>query len=245
MCDYSNSSFLPYVLSDPNTVIGPQWTNHSASIQPVPDWKSTLYGNQSDLNEDKAGVIHMFSKTNAANSPGYILIDYDISFKELSVNPRAGTLPIARGQSQFVCFNTNGASTAGSNAGWNITTGKTVANTTSAAPTGAALGDIYKCVLQVTASQQVNAAWTGTTTPTVFNMLQYDQSNKAITLDDGFTVYASWHDTTIWYFYATIEEAVVGSSPLEWQTSNAAQVINLCAEMYLVRNINDLTQSSY
>jgi hypothetical protein len=33
MADYSSSSFLPYVLSDPHTVIGPQWTNHSAVIR--------------------------------------------------------------------------------------------------------------------------------------------------------------------------------------------------------------------
>jgi len=245
MCDYSNSSFLPFVLSDPNTVIGPQWTNHSAAIVPVADWKTTLYGNQTDLNEDKAGVIHMFSKTNAANSPGYILIDYDISFKELSVNPRAGALPIARGQSTFVCFNTTTATTAGSAAIWNITTGKTVANQTSAAPTGAINGDIYKCVLQVTASTQVNAAWSGTTTPTVSNMLQYAAANKAITIDDGFTCYASYYSGSSWYLFATLEDAITGSNAIEWQTSFNPVAINICAELYLVRNTTDLTQSSY
>ncbi len=247
MCDYSNSSFLPFVLSDVNTVIGPQWTNHSILVNPTPDWKTTLYGNQSDLNEDKAGTIFMFSKTNAANSPGYVLIDYDISFKELSVNPRAGTLPIARAQSSFVCFTSPTTMSAGSAAIWTITTGKTIANTTSAAPTGASLGDIYKCRLQITASTQVNAAWAGgTTTPTTSNLLQYGGTNKAITLDDGFTVYALQYTATNWYFYATLEEAVTVSNALEWQTAQiATTTVNICGEMQFVRNVNDLTQSSY
>ncbi len=244
MCDYSNSSFLPYVLSDPNTMIGPQWTNLSAAVTPTQEWKSTLFGNQSDLNEDKCGAIYMFSKTNAANSPGYVLIDYDISFKELSVNPRAGSLPVARGLSQFVCFNTTTATTAASAATWNITVGKTVANQTSVAPTGAAAGDIYKCVLQITASTQVNAAWSGTTTPTVSNMLQYPESNAAITLDDGFTVYATYNGS-VWYWFANFEQAVQHTNGIEWQTSFNPVAINICAEMYLVRNIDAFTQSSY
>ena len=114
MVDYSNSSFLPYVLSDMNTIIGPQWTNHSIRLKPSPDFKTTLFGNQTDINEQAEGVIHFFSKTNASNSPGYLLIDYDFTFKEMSVNPRAGSLPIARGQSTFVCFTKTAlAATAG------------------------------------------------------------------------------------------------------------------------------------
>ena len=86
MADYTSSNFLPFVLSDPNTVIGPQWTNHSMLVNPTADWKTTLFGNQVDLEEQTAGSLFLFSKTSSANSPGYILIDYDISFKELAVN---------------------------------------------------------------------------------------------------------------------------------------------------------------
>lgn len=244
MVDYSNSSFLPYVLSDPHTVIGPQWTNHSMVIKPARDWKSTLYGSLDDINEDAEGTIFFFSKTNAANSPGYLLIDYDIQFRELSVNPRAGTLPIARGQSTFVCFNSTASLTAGSSIDWNITTGKTINNVTSAAPTGAIPGDIYKCVLQVTASQQVNAAWTGTPAITTANMLQYGGSDRALTLDDGITFYVHYVATT-WRLYPTLEAAVTRTDILEAQTSSTTPTINLCAEIQLVRNVTDLTQSAY
>ncbi len=248
MQDYSNSSFLPFTLSDPNTMIGPQWTNHSILVNPTFDWKTTLYGNQTDLNEQAAGSIFVYSKTNAANSPGYILIDYDISFKELSVNPRAGTLPVARGQSSFICL-TNDATTttAGAAAQWIVTSGKTIANTTSAAPTGAQVGDIYKCRFQVTASTLVNAAWSaGGTTPTTSNMLRWDISDSSLTIDDGFTCYLRWISGTTWRIYARFEEAAVGSNSIEWQTSfTATTVINICAEAQFVANVEALTQSAY
>ena len=251
MMDYSSSNFLPYVLSDPNTLIGPQWTNHSALVAPTPDWKSTLYANQTDINEDAAGSLFMFSKTNAANSPGYFLIDYDISFKELAVNPRAGALPIARAQSSFVCFTAPATTTQGTSDGYTIASGKTIANVTSANPTGHALGDIYKVRFQVTASTQVNAAWTGTgTTPTTANLFQYPDAT-AITIDDGFTCYArNATTTTTWYFFATLEQAVTwtqGSSngALESGLSATVVSVNLCAEMQLVRSVDGFTQSSY
>lgn len=242
MIDYSNSSFLPFVLSDPNTVIGPQWTNHSVAIKPTQDWKTTLYGNQTDLNEQIAGTLFLFSKTNAANSPGYILMDYDISFKELSVNPRAGTLPVARGQSSFVCFTQTSAITAGNDASFTvINTGKTVANVTSAAPTGATSGDIYKAVLQLTASTQVNAAWTVATAAT---LLRYDE-DTTIALDDGFTCYVSYESGTgKWQFFATIEAACANFPTMEYGYTGTG-TINLCAELQLVRNNTVFTQSSY
>lgn len=241
--DYSNSSFLPYVLSDDHTIIGPQWTNHTMAIRPVPEWKTTLYGNQSDINEDAAGSFFLFSKTNAVNSPGYLLIDYDISFKEMAVNPRAGTLPIARSQSTFVAFNESAfASTLGNT--WNvssITSSKTIANATSAAPSGLAAGDIYKAIVQVTASQQVNATWTNVTTS---NLWRYSD-NATIALDDGFTCYLKYDGaTTTWVAYATLENAVTGTLPIEYGVA-ATITYSLCMELQLVRNLDALTQSSY
>lgn len=245
MPDYSNSSFLPYTLSDPHTVIGPQWTNHSATIRPTRDWKTTLYGNQTDLNEDAEGTLFFFSKTNAANSPGYLLIDYDIQFKELSVNPRAGTLPVARAQSTFVCLSNTVAPTVGNPPLWSITTGKNIANVTSAAPNGYIDGDIYKVVLQVTASQQVNAAWSGAPLLNSANMFRYGNTNRTFTIDDGTTLYMTTNTSLQLTFYPTLEAAVTNTDVIEWATSSVGGVINLCAEIQLVRNVTDFTQSSY
>lgn len=244
MPDYSNSSFLPYTLSDPHTVIGPQWTNHSATIRPTRDWKSTLYGNQSDLNEDAEGTLFFFSKTNAANSPGYLLIDYDIQFKELSVNPRAGSLPIARAQSNFICLTPVLAPVSGAATNLQVAINKTIANVTSTMPNGSIAGDIFKIVLQITASTQVNPVWSGTTTPTVSNMFQYGGTNRSLTIDDGTTLYGQFDGAYI-VLYPTIEAAVTRTDALEYQTTIPSIVFQLCAEIQLVRNVTDLTQSSY
>jgi hypothetical protein len=250
LCDYSNSSFLPYVLSDPATVIGPQWTNHSVDINPVKDWKSTLYANQSDINEDATGTFFLFSKTNAANSPGYLLIDYDIEFKELSINPRAGALPVARGQSTFVALSPEASCTAGNPAKFTLTAGKNIAGVTSAAPTGVARGDIFKVHLQVTASQQANVAWTGTAAPpTAATFLTYPDG-ELVTIDDGFTFYMITLDGTTWVGATTVEACICAfdssaQGTLEYGFTATGVTAPLCAEMHLVRNLNTLTQSSY
>lgn len=244
MPDYSNSSFLPYTLSDPHTVIGPQWTNHSATINPTKDWKTTLYGNQTDLNEDAEGTLFFFSKTNAANSPGYLLIDYDIQFKELSVNPRAGTLPVARAQSSFIDLNFTGNYVAGAATIWDPTIGKTISNVTSTMPNGNTSGDIYKIVLQVTASTQVNAAWAGTPLPTAATLLRYGGTDRALVIDDGTTLYAAWSGVLM-RLYPTLEGAVTATDAIEWNNTVASATVNLCATIQLVRNITEFTQSSY
>jgi len=250
MVDYSNSSFLPYVLSDPHTVIGPQWTNHSIVLTPTKDWKTTLFGNQTDLNEDAEGTIFFFSKTNAANSPGYLLIDYDLSFRELSVNPRAGSLPVARGQSTFVGAFSSGTTSAGSAWTFTLTGAKNIANVTSALPNGYAPGDIYKAVLQVSASVPVNGAWSGTPTPTTSNMLQYSDGT-ALTIDDGTTLFISSNDGTNFYAFPTLEQAAVNisesptSGSIEYQTATTTFSVSICMEIQLVRNINSFTQSAY
>jgi hypothetical protein len=241
MVDYSNSSFLPYVLSDAHTMIGPQWTNHSMLVTPTSEWKSTLYGNQTDINEDKNGTLWLFSKTNAANSPGYLLIDYDISFKELAVNPRAGTLPIARGQSQFIGLYKTGAVVTGTQAGLtDFTTAKTITGSTGQAIGGIAKGDIYKCIVQQTATSAVNPAWTNATASTLF---QYYSDSQGIALDDGYTVYARY-DGINFYLYSTLEGAVTNTTGLVWGVT-ANITVYLCMECHLVRNVDTLTQSAY
>lgn len=244
MPDYSNSSFLPYTLSDPHTVIGPQWTNHSATITPTKDWKTTLYGNQTDLNEDAEGTLFFFSKTNSANSPGYLLIDYDIQFKELSVNPRAGSLPVARAQGSFINLQLTGALSAGNAPFWNPFLGNNISNVVSTMPNGAIPGDIYKIVLQVTSSQLVNPIWAGSVVPTASNMLRYGNSDRALVIDDGTTLYALYNSGFI-RLYPNLEAAVTTTDNIEFAQTGTGFLINICCEMQLVRNVTDFTQSSY
>lgn len=252
LCDYSNNSFLPYVLSDPLTIIGPQWTNHSLQVDPVKDWKSTLYGMNADLNEDAAGSVFLFSKTNTTSSPGYILVDYDISFKEMSVNPRAGTLPISRGQwNNFTIGEAARAVTSGSTQPSPIIRGNDISNLTAGVPTGFSNGDVYKCVTCATASTTINT-WTNVT---LSNLLLYkDDIDTAVTVDDGFTFYIKVYDNTSGaggqtiLMFSTLEAALQpfgGSLSSFYYGTTATITWALIVNASLVANATSLTQSAY
>jgi len=195
--DYTSNNFLPYVLSDSRTVIGPQWTNHTLFIDPVKNFCSTNYGQNDDPNESAQGNVFVFSKTNSANSPGYILLDYDITFKELSIAPRAGIFPITRGIWSPICIGITTTSVTISVtpvAALQLTTGKDVTNTTSALPSGTKGGDVFKCVFQNTAANVLNS-WSNVGASSL--LMEPDNVDVSVTVDDGFTAYLRVYDTTV------------------------------------------------
>jgi hypothetical protein len=245
MIDFTSNSFLPYVLSDPATVIGPQWNNHSMMIDPIKEFRSTNYGVTTDMNEESAGSIFIFSKTNSVNSPGYILIDFDITFKEMNVNPRAGVLPITRGVWNYVTIGrTATAVTTSTNF-----TGAVQGNNpdgTSTSPTGVVTGDIFKVIALVTNStvSGTNASWTSTTTA---NLIDYNTGSSlaSVTIDDGFTMYSVW-DGSSFNFWPTLEAAKSFSTSTQFRYGVAATVTwNLCIFISLVGQTNSQTQASY
>lgn len=243
--DYTNNSFLPYVLSNPQTLIGPQWTNHSIAVKPSGQWKTTNYGIQTDVTEDKDGALFFFSKTTTANSPGYLLMDYDISFREIAINPRAGILPIARAVLHMTCLTINTTTTAGNTASFTMS-GKNVAGSAATQPDGSRKGDVYKVVLQ--SGNTINAgntAWSGVSyTPYVDNVLTYGDG-LPIEIEDGFTCYARSTDGTNFKLYPSVENAVTLTDAFEYANTGTVIVFQQCATVYLVRNVDDYTQSSY
>jgi hypothetical protein len=244
--DSTSSSFLPFVLSDANTVLGPQWMNHTAMVRPDPEFKSTNYGVNADLNEEANGSVFLYSKTSSASSPGYVIIDYDITFKQLQANPRAGLLPVTRGQWSPVCLQQTAAIVAGVTAQTTLA-GNQVSGNAAVLPTGTVPGDIFKCIFDVTNSQIVNAAWVGITPSTVFSVTVFS-TPQALSIDDGFTCYAMYDGTaSAFTFYLTLTEALATSSNgrIVWQTAAAAPNFRICAELSLVANVNSRMQNSY
>ncbi len=253
MIDSSNNSFLPLVLSDPRTVIGPQWTNHTISVNPTKKWRTTNYGTNPDINEEAAGTLYLFSKTSAANSPGYIIIDYDISFRNLVVNPRAGLLPISRGLYNYVCFGPTSdalAVTAGSTAVTLLVTGNNPDGTATAVPNGCVAGDIYKCTALVTNStvSGVNAAWTNVTAANLFDY-NTPGTDQAYTIDDGFTFYAivsGTGSTLNWNMYPTLTSAIAGGTNTQMSYGVTASITyRLCCIVSFVQSMNSQTQATY
>ncbi len=243
--DYTNNSFLPYVLSDGNTVIGPQWTNHTLIIKPTDGFNFTDYAMNADLNEDACGSVFLFSKTNSANSPGYMLMDYDITFKELCVNPRAGLLPVARGQWNQICLGkTATAVTSGVTNFQPSIQGNNVGGSAAALPSLTTTGDIFKIIFQVTNStvSGVNSAWTNCNTT---NLIVYNTagSTSAVTIDDGFTCYGMYSNN-VFNIYPTLEQAIVDTHMFLYGTT-ATVTYNLCAMISLVYINNGNQQNSY
>lgn len=242
--DQTNSNFLPYILSDPHTVIGPQWTNHSACFTPSDGWNETGYSLHSDINEESEGSVFVYSKTNAANSPGYVLFDYDITFKELSVNPRAGILPVSRAQWSYLCLQIPGTVAGKDTQALFSIAGNNPDGTASAIPTGSVAGDIFKVIFQITNStvSGVNSAWSNATAS---NLLEYfaNSTSTAITLDDGFTAYGRYTGSQM-LLYPTIDNAIAASAVLCFGVS-ATITANVCTLVSLILSTTSQTQSSY
>jgi len=198
MCEWTNNSFLPFVLSDSQTVIGPQWTNHTVLVTPTGGFKSTDYGVSIPTSVYAHGDIHLFSKTSSTESPGYVIFDYEIEFKELSVNPRAGFLPVSKAQWNEVSLIWTQNVTAGTTISKADQTGTSgVGGTTIVAPV-TAIGDIYKLIIDVTSST-LGAN-------TAANMFMYnvgDNTTETFTLKDGTVVYAVVSATTVTQFFET------------------------------------------
>lgn len=207
--DFSSANFMSVVLSDHCTVFGPLWQNHTSSYFPPAILYPTDILNDEDLAHHGPGELLMFTKTNSTQVPGYVLMDYDISFSGMQVNVRALTFPISRMKYSQVGFAlTATAVTSGSTRAIGVVTGLTLDGVTSGVvPSGATVGDVYKFVMCVTASTFTNC--------TVNNLLALPvvqsaaTGNVALTIRDGFTCYAVYYTTNALLLYPTDRKSVV------------------------------------
>jgi len=208
----TSTQLLPFVMSDENTVLGPQWTNHSTRLNLLPtEWKSTDYGMSADLNQYSFGNLFLLSKTTTTDSPGYVLFDYDIEFSEMQVSPRLLTLPIGRIQYSFCNLGiTSAAVTKDSNAVIAAVKGSDISGATSALPSGLTTGDIYKVVIDLTNSSA--GSWSVVTASTLFDIPIGGVYNTAVSIADGTTLYAVFYSTTNCAFYIDVETAFAQSS---------------------------------
>jgi len=183
MINWASTTFVPFVMTDPGTTLGPVWTNHTSTYKPEPGWRSTDYLLGDDLNDEAAGDIFCFEKSGATSLPGFVLMDYIIEFRELSANPKRSLLPLERTTWVNVALGRNAIP---------VTLGGSVAvfpfnvkldGSASVEPPGASIGDIYKVVIDSTNSIYGTA--------NVSNLLQLSYPGGAtISIVNGFTVYA-------------------------------------------------------
>lgn len=196
----TSTAFLPYVLSDTLTVLGPQWTNHSAELVPTQNWLSTDYGATPDPQEYNHYDVFLYSKTTSnSDSPGYVVVDYHYEFRELSINPRAGNIASVGGiSSQWlqVALSVTGAKTANTTIISAMTFGTTgIGGTAITAPTYVT-GDVVELILDVS-----NSTFSTTTAATFLSYVAGVSAANAnlyvgTTLTDGDVLYTVMGNST-------------------------------------------------
>jgi hypothetical protein len=210
--NFSSANFMSVVLSDHNTVLGPLWQNHTSSYFPPPRIYDTDILNDEDLLHQGPGELFVFTKTSSLQVPGYILMDYDISFRTMQVNIRALTFPISRLKYNQIALALSANVTSGVTRAIATVTGTLLDNATSGSvPTGAAVGDIYKVIMNVTV-----ATFTSVTTATLLAMPITGSSTTtytAQTIADGYTVYGVYYATNALILYPNFAEAASQSNP--------------------------------
>lgn len=188
----TSPQLLGFVLSDTNTVIGPQWTNHSAVLEPDKEWKLTDYGMHDGVAEYADGEVFLLSKTATNESPGYVIFDYVVEFAQHQLQPRLLEFPIPRIQ----YFQTNlGLTATAVNLGESVNSvrawvvkGNNLSNAAATSPSGATVGDVYKVIFDITNS--ASGAWVAATTANLMS-LRVDTvgAGAPMTLADGMTMY--------------------------------------------------------
>jgi len=204
----TSSQLLPFVMSDSNTVIGPQWTNHSAELSMNSNWKSTDYGMSSTLDDYAEGDIFLLSKTSTTDSPGYVIIDFIVDFADLQISPRLLSLPLPRAQWSQLNLGTTTTAVINTTAIQLSTVGNGISGAASALPTGCTNGDIYKVIVDLTNS--TSGSWVNGTPANPIRVGE-PSGYVGVSVSDGTTLYALYNGS-LFTFYPNAEAAFVGGS---------------------------------
>jgi len=229
----TSPQFLPFVMSDENTVLGPQWTNHSARLSMVPSWRTTDYGMTDSINDHSAGEIFLLSKTSTTDSPGYVIFDYVVEFAEIQITPRLLSLPLPRAQYSQANLGNTSASVTTSTAFGLANTGNNLSGTSSTLPSGCSNGDIYKVIFDVTNS--ASGSWVNVTPS---NALRTDEQGGyiSITVQDGTTLYAVFNGSNF-DFYPNTTGAFAQGNVMYWGVS-ATVTCNIQCWLSLVGTVS-------
>jgi len=196
--DHTSANFLSYALSTDNALLGPQWTNHSVEIiHGKREWKDTDVLNTEDVKEQADGELLVYGKatTNgtAADSPGYLLIDYDIAFQNRMLNPRIQTIPSSLFKFTPTALHVFTSPTQYDVWSADILLSTKAYNNAPIIPAGASVGDIFQVVLDLQ-----NATFTNVTAANAFVV------GFAYTGNAGANTYTPFPLTTGTTIYAVI-----------------------------------------
>lgn len=244
--DHTSNNFLAYALSTENTVLGPQWTNHSVEIVPKDVWLSTDVLNSEDVEHQADGEILVYTKnsTNAAiaDAPGYLLLDYQVEFKFLMTNPRIASIP----SSVFKWFPTglfiNMNIAAGDPIRMDVATASTYNAVTGVVPTNAVVGTIFQVVLDFQSASY--GVITSANLPTLLAINQARNAAGAVTgsmvyaIGTGTTLYAVYRGTTLFDLYPSYPAVFAGNALVATAGFGVGSFVNAVSIMCAVGSVN-------
>lgn len=233
----TSTNLLPFVMSDPNAVLGPQWQNISATFDVDSEWKSLDYGMDDNPAHFAAGELFLLCKTSNTESPGYVLFDYVIEFGEKSIQPRLLSLPITR-----EIYTQLGVGVAAGTTVINTpyalrVAGNNISGAASAYPIGINDGDVYKVIVD-TSNSTLGAGSTNVTTSNYGHEIA--GSTGGIGMSDGFTCYAVYNaNTNGFYFYLNATAAFSGSpNRIFWASATGAITMVLQIWVSYIGSVN-------
>lgn len=198
--------------------------------------------------------MFVYTKTSANStigSPGYVLVDFDITFTTLQTSPRELTFPLSRLKYSCHGISIPATSPAIGDIFTPLTTGA-ILDGTSVNPLSndpaARLGDIYKVVMLPDYGVFINCSASTLMAFGLRNSLA-TPAPVNVTVDDGFTCYAVLVNLSngVILLYSTYEEASAQSAPFMYGSNTPGQIFNIPAYFSLVGSVNPavLHQANY
>lgn len=247
--NHSSSNFMSYALSTDSALIGPQWTNHSVQIIHGDGvMLDTDVLNAEDVQHQADGEILVYTKntTNGTSpdAPGYLLIDYDVTFCGRMLNSRVQTLP----SSLFKWFpsglSTSGTRTIADQVIIEVGTTTAYSGTTGILPPGTVTGEIFQVVLDLAAATfggtlsagseatmwSVNRGFTGTGATSAPELTPYP-------ITTGTTLYMVYRDTNTFSVFPSYD-AVFAGNTLRWSASSVGLAFTCAAVYCCVGSVN-------
>lgn len=244
----SSGNFMAYALSTANSVLGPQWTNHSVDIFPKGEWLDTDVLNAEDVQHQADGEILVYTKNttnvNQPDPPGYLLLDYEVEFKSLMTNPRIATIP----SSVFKWFPSAAFFNANANAGdpvrLDVNTTSSYSGTVGTIPASTQPGTIFQIVLDF--QNAIFGTFTPASLATMFAINQARNGLGAVTgslvypVDTGVTLYAVYRGVTLMDLYPSYPAVFAGNSVVWTATNGVGTFVNCAMIMCAVGSINNV-----
>jgi hypothetical protein len=224
----AGANFLSRAMTRGRAILGPIWSNHSLEIDCKDTWMKVDAFNSSVFNDNVLGEVQAYTLAGSADTSGYLLIDYELEFKETMFTPHSANLPITTGPgSTYV--GTQGVGTA-TNAV--LLTSTTMFGTTP-------VGTVWRFVVDADQSSIV----TGTMANAWYSGLEYATTTAAVIatvttnlpIVDGLAVYMVNIGGQTGAVYVSYEAAVSGDSSGQIFVRTAYTALSLTGNAYVVR----------